>query len=519
MKNGNGHSGRVHILAMRARNIKSIRLVELNEIGDVLEVRGDSGQGKTSVLDSIEAAFRDIDPSMIRKGEDSAEIELVLSEGKVNRLFHSDGKDTLIVTGKDGRNVIKPKDFLRTICDANVFRPIDWVRLSGGEASGRTERQRRQRDQLLAALPMKITDREVARAVADIGSEYIEELSAVNLDEIQFDAHALTVCAALEKAVYEYRKIENYKVTDAEGALKHTPAPSKAAPNMPAGSLELIERDKREAWVHAKAQLANSTAREQRVRELRVLVENGDANLPARADAEKEIQHWTRATAQHRAEIESLERQLALARVELTTAQTQLASAEQKIAHIEQHEARKTDLASAEKEIGGGAESIDLAALEEAINQAHADVENRRLQDAHDAAAKKYETAKARSERLDTLVALFRDGLPQKLINDAQLPVEGLSVDDKQIYVKGIPLHQLGTSEQLRVGVAIAAALNPRAGFVLVDAAESLGRADRLALAQIAKELDLQLILTYVDPDAEPRDGVVVMRKGEAVTV
>jgi len=39
-----------------------------------------------------------------------------------------------------------------------------------------------------------------------------------------------------------------------------------------------------------------------------------------------------------------------------------------------------------------------------------------------------------------------------------------------------------------------------------------------LALAQIAKELDLQLILTYVDPDAEPRDGVVVMRKGEAVS-
>ena len=504
----------MHILAMRAKNIKSIRLVEIDSIGDALEVRGDSGQGKTSVLDAIEAAFRDIDPSMIRKGEDTAEIELVLSEGKVNRLFHSDGKDTLIVTGKDGRNVIKPKDFLRTICDANVFRPIEWVRLSGGEALGRTERQRKQRAQLLASLPMTITDTEIAGAIRDMGDEYVAEIETINMEDIQFDAHALTVCAALEKAVYEYRKGENFKVADSEAALKHTPAPSKAAPGIPVAALEQIERDARDQYVRARSQMENVGAREKRVRDLRLSIMD---DLPDRLDAVRQLDASNARAVELQADVKKLDEQLTTARNALAAIQMNVRRDEATLARIETNEARKADLAATEKEISGGTERFDLAALEAAIETARTNVENRRLQDAHDMAAKKYETAKLRAERLDGLVSLFRDGLPKKLINDAKLPVEGLTVDESQIYVKGIPLHQLGTSEQLRVGVAIAAALNPRAGFVLVDAAESLGRADRLALADIARELDLQLILTYVDPDAEPGEGRVVMRGGEAV--
>jgi hypothetical protein len=83
--------------------------------------------------------------------------------------------------------------------------------------------------------------------------------------------------------------------------------------------------------------------------------------------------------------------------------------------------------------------------------------------------------------------------------------------------VDGVPLHALGTSQQIRTGVLVAAALNPRSAFVLVDGAESMGRADRLALADAAQELGLQLILTVVDPDAAPGPDVTVMREGESV--
>jgi hypothetical protein len=151
------------------------------------------------------------------------------------------------------------------------------------------------------------------------------------------------------------------------------------------------------------------------------------------------------------------------------------------------------------------------------MNNAQAVTSARRLQDAHDAASERAIKARQYADYFDKLVALFRDELPKRLVARMTMPAEGLAVESETIKIHGVPLHQLGTSEQIRVGVAIAAALNPQTGFILVDGAESMGRGDRLALAEAAKEQGLQLIMSFVDPDAEPKDGVVVMSHGERV--
>jgi len=83
--------------------------------------------------------------------------------------------------------------------------------------------------------------------------------------------------------------------------------------------------------------------------------------------------------------------------------------------------------------------------------------------------------------------------------------------------VHGVPLHALGTSEQIKIAVQIAAALNRQIGWVPIDRAESLGRADRVAIGEVQRELNLQIILVYVDPDAEPAPGVTVMTNGEVM--
>jgi tRNA modification GTPase len=100
-------------------------------------------------------------------------------------------------------------------------------------------------------------------------------------------------------------------------------------------------------------------------------------------------------------------------------------------------------------------------------------------------------------------------------------PIAGTTRDALQqsIQIDGVPLHQLGTSQQIAVGVKVAAAVNPKSGFVLVDGAESMGGKDRRALAEAAEVLGLQLIMTVVDPDAKPGPGVTVMRGGAAVAM
>lgn len=61
-----------------------------------------------------------------------------------------------------------------------------------------------------------------------------------------------------------------------------------------------------------------------------------------------------------------------------------------------------------------------------------------------------------------------------KLLEDANLPLEGLSVEDGELIFKGQKWDCMAASEQLRVGTAIARTLNPNCGFVLLDKLEQM---------------------------------------------
>ncbi len=516
MAKGNGKSERRHILGLRARNIKLIREIEISDIGDVLEVRGDAANGKTSILAAIRAGIEGLDPDMIRRGADSAEIELHLSDATVNRIFRADGTDTTIVTGKDGRNTPNAKAFLKAICDRNVFNPVAWVQKSGGDAVGRKERRREQRDQLLAALPMTVSADWVMDRVEDAGADLLGALADVNLEEIQHDAHALTVFAEYGRAVYAERTAQNRVAEEKASALRLLPVPDVAAPAQSLAKLEAEVDAANERVIRARSQMVNSESRRKRVAELRAKVAEGEA-LPKRKVAEETHAYYVRESNDISEKIAALEKQIAGFRRAREEVDEKVEKARVLLNSISAHESRVADLAAAEKEIDGSDENVDVAGLEAALSRAKQQADARRKQDAIDDAAARAEDARLKADRLTRLVQLFRDDLPKLKIAEADLPIAGLGVDDEQILINGIPLHQLGTSEQIRIGVEIAAALNPTCGFLLIDQAESLGRGDWLAVREAAARLDVQVIATFVDPDAEPGPGRVVMRAGEAV--
>lgn len=536
-------NGKVRILQLRARNVKSVKEVEIDHLGEIVEVRGDSGQGKTTILESIRGALEGLDPSMVRNGESAAEIELRLSEATINRIIPRDGKETLLVKDKNGKPIERAKEFLKTICGAATFRPIAWVQSGGGDGKGKTERQRNQRDTLLKALPIELTKEQVDIALAQfLGPEFVTAMGEVDLAGVDYSQHGLMVCSALQRACYDFRKGQNALVDAAEATLANTPPPDRAAPSIDLAECEARLEKCRKAFYQAQA--AAPTARQAERDKLASTIAIEDAELPDPQDLNAAIneQHGSikilnsarEKTATEvdaaRAEIERIEKLLVDARKALYSAEDaqriaireqdkaekRLSDLEDFLERIERNEARKADLAALDKEIAGF-DTQALATLEKLLKDAQAVRDARALQDKHDAAAVAAVQARERAERFDRLVSLFRDDLPKALIEQAELPVAGLGVNGDTITINDVPLHQLGTSEQIKVGVAIAEALSPRSGFVLVDGAESLGRGDRLALAEAAKERGLQLILTYVDPDAVPGPGVVVMAGGERV--
>lgn len=517
--NGKTSAGeRIRLLQMRAENVKLIREVEINFEGDITEIRGDSGQGKTTILESVEGGLRSLDPDMIRKGESAASIELRLSNATIRRVVRRDGTESLMVSDDSGKPIDKAKDFLRTICSPSAFRPIEWVRLGGGEAKGRTERLRRQRDQLLEAIPMILTAEDIAKAVNELGDEYADALADVNLDRVNFDQHALSVCSAIEAACYDYRKSENAKVEAVEASLAATPAPERPAPKCSLAECEAAEEAARKAYYAADGRVSGYEELAKRRDALKAQIAAEEPEMPKRADLQKTFveyeTRWRNATA----EIKRLEALMEAQRALVKEAEEKLAKCDDLGRRLARHEARIADLEALEVELADAGTEDDIDELKAQLEAAQEATRARRMQDAHDKAVAAAERARYRAELYDGLVRLFRDTLPKRLIAQADLPVEGLGVDADQILINGIPLHQLGTSQQIRVGVIIAAALNPRSAFVLVDGAESMGRSDRKALAEVAKELGLQLIMTIVDPDAEPSDGVTVMRDGVALS-
>lgn len=518
--NGNGSNGeRIRFLGLRARNIKCLREVEITDTGDFLEIRGDSGQGKTALLDAIRAALMGLDPKMIRNGEDSAEVELTLSEALVNRITQRSGEETLLVKDEKGSPMKAKvaKDFLAALCDGSAFDPIAWVLLGGGAAKGQTERRRLQRLQLLEALPLTLTEKDVARAVRDLGGQCAAGLKEVNLDEVSFSQHALSVCAELGKACFEFRTLQNSKAEEAEETLRRTPAPEKAAPDADVKVCEKHEREARRELARGETLVETREAEVLQLEKARSEVKRLEAlklrDVKAIADM---ITVHEGQIAEAETQIEELEKRARELRKAVRSTRETMKPLEVEKLSAESLAAKRAFVENAAGAMG--AADVDVAALEEAVANTVEGLRRRRDQDAHDEAAATATRARDWAETFTELVKLFRDDLPKELVAGADLPVEGLSVDEDEIFVNGVPLHQLGTSQQIGVGVDIAARLNTHAGFVLIDRAESLGRDDRRALMEEAKAKGLQPIMTFVDPDAKPGgEGVVVMKDGEAI--
>lgn len=511
-------SGGNRILSVRARNVKRIREVVIDDVGDIREVRGDTDQGKTSILDAIEAGLRGMDQSMVRRGADKAEIELEMSEATIKRIIGADGAETLMVTGADGKAVDRAKDFLKTLWGGEVFRPLAWVQLGGGEKKGSTERRRLQRNQLLEALQVSLDGEKIERYISDLlGPEHLEAMAQVNLDGIDGEQHPFVLCRAILERCSEFQTIKNAAAELAEETRRHTPAPHIAAPAATVAELREKETAAIEAYHEAAAAAKGLESLQARQAELRALVESGARDLPdaakvaeARATHEPKIQEW-------RDKIAALEAELEAARASLKKTYDNMGKIEEAERKIAAHQNNQTALSALDAQLASAGAGEDLDRLREAMARAETLRHARELQDKHDAATQAEAEAKHTAKLFRDLCALFRDGIPKALLAEADLPVEGLTIDEDTILIDGVPLHQLGTSRQIRLGVLIAHAINPRSGFVLVDGAESMGSADRKALADTAAELGLQLIMTIVDPEAVPAPGVTVMREGVAV--
>lgn len=89
------------------------------------------------------------------------------------------------------------------------------------------------------------------------------------------------------------------------------------------------------------------------------------------------------------------------------------------------------------------------------------------------------------------------------LLNGAQLPLKGLSVEDGELTYYGRKWDAMSSSDQLRVSTAIVRAVNPKCGFVLLDKLEQMDLHTLDEFGAWLREQGLQAIATRVSTGGE----------------
>ena len=142
------------------------------------------------------------------------------------------------------------------------------------------------------------------------------------------------------------------------------------------------------------------------------------------------------------------------------------------------------------------------AELEESIRQV--DEINRKVRANLDK-EKAVEDADAMTRDYDAMTAQIEAVREEraKLLQNAALPLPGLTVENGELLFRGKAWDCMSSAEQLRVSVAIVRAINPKCGFVLIDKTEAMDTDTLREFGEWLTQEGLQAIATRVSTGGE----------------
>lgn len=136
-----------------------------------------------------------------------------------------------------------------------------------------------------------------------------------------------------------------------------------------------------------------------------------------------------------------------------------------------------------------------IAGIEEINRKIRANLDRERAEIEAEGYSKQYEDLTAEIED----IRLQR----RKLLDNADMPLDGLSVENGELTYNGQRWDNMSGSEQLRISTAIVRKLNPNCGFVLLDKLEQMDVETLSEFGEWLKNEGLQAIATRVSTGGE----------------
>lgn len=250
---------KLKIQHISVRNFKGVIEADL-ALQHVTEITGKNGQGKTSLLEAIQAGFEGGGAHLIRRGADKAEIFIDMDELSLARSITQKGNQPARITTADKMKPTSPQKYLSDLVKGFNFSSIDFYLLKPDK----------QRAYLLNLAPIKLTE------------EQVRNETSAEIAEIDYNTHGLDVAGQVQKWFEARRGEAKMRRVDADNAS------IVSASDIPDG----FEQD-----LHA---LGGADAARAKWEEMRI-------NATRQADEDRQIL----ATAEHnRGTREQLEKQL-----------------------------------------------------------------------------------------------------------------------------------------------------------------------------------------------------------------
>lgn len=444
------------VVSVKIHNILGIEDFEITP-KEINRFEGKNATGKTSTLEAIKAALKGgHDATLLRNGADEGQVVILLDDGlEIKKTVTNEKTDLSVKYPRSGVKIEKPQTHINALIDALSINPVEFL---SAPASKRAE-------YLLQAMPLKVTREDLK----DIYPKLDAEINA----EINLEAHAFMVLAAVEKMIYDERtgvnrlKDEKQKTAKQLGeTLPLEEDPTDWAKMVADTQTELSE---------AKTELKNAKDKAESTH--KNMLQGIDI---CRKDGLQKI------TDQYNDELAKLNAWRANENAKIL--------AEEKKA-IEEEAARdKTALEVINARLAGKIENL-TAGLSKAQTNAKAQTvhENtRNMITQHENEAMKHEAdSKALTDRLARL-----DALRLRILSN--LPIHGVTVENGQVMKDGVTYDRLNTAQQIAIAVAIAKIRSKDLGIVCVDGLECLDEENFQAFETAMQGSGLQCFITRV---------------------
>lgn len=500
------------------KNIYGIKEMALKP-GDITILEGENEVGKTSLLDAIQTLFTNqgVRTRVIHNNETEAELFAELDEGiQVDRKIRSEKSDYIKIS--QGKDVIgSPESYLKSLFSATQFNPIkDFVELSPKE----------QKKVLLSLCNINFTEEDYIKNFGEIPQDYDPDRHVLeNLEAIQAKSgHYYLTRETLNR---ERRAKEN--VRDDIASLLPKDYDAEQWRNVVLS--ELYNKVTKAQTVNENIQKSDDYI--QSVDDKKTAI---DSKYDLKIKEEEEFSMFRLDKVKKekelekdniRTDIQSLKDKIEDYKKLIVQAENDIKIKESNIENInesviplieskiesekslkvdELNNLRKTELDAvgenmkvAESYLAAN-QRIDIEPLQEEAQNAEAMKEYIRQADQIEGYNSEILTLQDKADGLTRKIEMARE-LPGQLLQKAEMPVPGITIENGNLLIDDLPLDNLSDGRKMEIALEVAKAKAGELKIILIDGFEKLSKKRREHFLEKARDTGLQYFITRVTDD------------------